>query len=336
MDGSEKVHRPSAVSVAPDAMDRELLTRMHLTMVRIRHFEQRAIELFMAGELPGFLHSCLGQEAVPAGVCAALREDDYITSTHRGHGHVIAKGLRFDRMMAELYGRTTGYCKGKGGSMHIADFSQGVLGANGIVGAGIPIATGAALSAQMRRSGQVVVAFFGDGATSQGAFHEAANLAAVWNLPIVYVCENNHYAVSTPVSRQMRVSSVAQRAAGYGFPGVTVDGNDPMAVYEAAREAVERARSGGGPTLLECRTYRWMGHYIGDPATYRPAEEVAWWKERDPLALFERRLIEMEILSQEEIERAHEQVRAELEAAIEFARQSPVPAPEDALRDLPQ
>jgi pyruvate dehydrogenase E1 component alpha subunit len=317
-------------------LDPALLLRIHLTMVRIRQFEQRAIELFMAGELPGFLHSCLGQEAVPAGVCAALREDDYITSTHRGHGHVIAKGLSFDRMMAELYGRTTGYCKGKGGSMHIADFSQGVLGANGIVGAGIPIATGAALSAQMRRSGQVVVAFFGDGATSQGAFHEAANLAAVWNLPVVYVCENNLYAVSTPVSRQMRVNSVAQRAAAYGFPGVTVDGNDPLAVYEAARAAVERARSGGGPTLLECRTYRWMGHYIGDPATYRPAEEVAWWKERDPLALFERKLIETDICSQEEIQRVHEQVRAELEAAIEFARQSPAPAPEDALTDLPQ
>jgi pyruvate dehydrogenase E1 component alpha subunit len=325
-----------ASGAMPTALDPALLLRIHLTMVRIRQFEQRAIELFMAGELPGFLHSCLGQEAVPAGVCAALREDDYITSTHRGHGHVIAKGLSFDRMMAELYGRTTGYCKGKGGSMHIADFSQGVLGANGIVGAGIPIATGAALSAQMRRSGQVVVAFFGDGATSQGAFHEAANLAAVWNLPVVYVCENNLYAVSTPVSRQMRVNSVAQRAAAYGFPGVTVDGNDPLAVYEAARAAVERARSGGGPTLLECRTYRWMGHYIGDPATYRPAEEVAWWKERDPLALFERKLIETDICSQEEIQRVHEQVRAELEAAIEFARQSPAPAPEDALTDLPQ
>jgi pyruvate dehydrogenase E1 component alpha subunit len=329
------VQAPASGAI-PTALDPALLLRIHLTMVRIRQFEQRAIELFMAGELPGFLHSCLGQEAVPAGVCAALREDDYITSTHRGHGHVIAKGLSFDRMMAELYGRTTGYCKGKGGSMHIADFSQGVLGANGIVGAGIPIATGAALSAQMRRSGQVVVAFFGDGATSQGAFHEAANLAAVWNLPVVYVCENNLYAVSTPVSRQMRVNSVAQRAAAYGFPGVTVDGNDPLAVYEAARAAVERARSGGGPTLLECRTYRWMGHYIGDPATYRPAEEVAWWKERDPLALFERKLIETDICSQEEIQRVHEQVRAELEAAIEFARQSPAPAPEDALTDLPQ
>jgi acetoin:2,6-dichlorophenolindophenol oxidoreductase subunit alpha len=329
------VQAPASRAI-PTALDPALLLRIHLTMVRIRQFEQRAIELFMAGELPGFLHSCLGQEAVPAGVCAALREDDYITSTHRGHGHVIAKGLSFDRMMAELYGRTTGYCKGKGGSMHIADFSQGVLGANGIVGAGIPIATGAALSAQMRRSGQVVVAFFGDGATSQGAFHEAANLAAVWNLPVVYVCENNLYAVSTPVSRQMRVNSVAQRAAAYGFPGVTVDGNDPLAVYEAARAAVERARSGGGPTLLECRTYRWMGHYIGDPATYRPAEEVAWWKERDPLALFERKLIETDICSQEEIQRVHEQVRAELEAAIEFARQSPAPAPEDALTDLPQ
>jgi len=318
------------------SLDRALLLRIHRTMVRIRQFEQRAMELFLAGELPGFLHSCLGQEAVPAGVCATLREDDYITSTHRGHGHVIAKGLRFDRMMAELYGKTTGYCKGKGGSMHIADFSLGVLGANGIVGAGIPIATGAALSAQMRRSGQVAVAFFGDGATSQGSFHEAANVAAVWNLPVVYVCENNRYAVSTPVQRQMRIASVADRAAAYGFPGVSVDGNDPLAVYEAAREAVERARCGGGPTLLECRTYRWMGHYIGDPANYRPAEEVAWWKQRDPLVLFEQRLAEQEVLSGGEIQQVHDQVREELEAAIEFARRSPAPAPEDALEDFPQ
>lgn len=321
---------PAALAVLP----RELLERLHLTMVRIRLFEQKALELFLAGELPGFLHSCLGQEAVPAGVCAALREDDYITSTHRGHGHVLAKGLAMDRMMAELYGKTTGYCKGKGGSMHIADFSRGVLGANGIVAAGLPIATGAALSAQMRRSGQVVAAFFGDGATSQGAFHEAVNLAAVWNLPVVYVCENNSYAVSTPVQRQMRVSSVSERAAAYGIPGVTVDGNDVVAVYQAASALIERARRGEGPSLLECRTYRWLGHYVGDPATYRPAEEVAWWKARDPLLLFEQRLREEGLFSEEQLQQSYEQVRAELEAAVAFARSSPDPRPEDALEDM--
>lgn len=321
---------PAALAVLP----RELLERLHLTMVRIRLFEQKALELFLSGELPGFLHSCLGQEAVPAGVCAALREDDYITSTHRGHGHVLAKGLAMDRMMAELYGKTTGYCKGKGGSMHIADFSRGVLGANGIVAAGLPIATGAALSAQMRRSGQVVAAFFGDGATSQGAFHEAVNLAAVWNLPVVYVCENNSYAVSTPVQRQMRVSSVSERAAAYGIPGVTVDGNDVVAVYQAASALIERARRGEGPSLLECRTYRWLGHYVGDPATYRPAEEVAWWKARDPLLLFEQRLREEGLFSEEQLQQSYEQARAELEAAVAFARSSPDPRPEDALEDV--
>ncbi len=316
-------------------LGRELLARIHTTMVRIRRFEERAIELFMAGELPGFLHSSLGQEAVAAGACAALREDDYITSTHRGHGHVIAKGLRLDRMMAELYGNKTGYCKGKGGSMHIADFARGVLGANGIVGAGIPIATGAALSIKMRRSAQVALAFFGDGATSQGAFHEAANLAAVWELPVIYVCENNLYAVSLHQSRQMKVADVAQRAAAYGFPGWVVDGNDPVAVYQAVARAAERARQGGGPTLIECKTYRWMGHYIGDPGNYRPAEEVAQWKARDPLALFERRLIEQGLLPQEEIARVHHEVQAEVEAAVEFARRSPAPSPEDALEDMP-
>lgn len=308
---------------------------MHLTMVRIRRFEERAIELFMAGELPGFLHSCLGQEAVPAGACAALRADDYITSTHRGHGHVIAKGLSLDRMMAELYGKSAGYCKGKGGSMHIADFARGVLGANGIVGGGIPIATGAALSIQMRRSRQVVVAFFGDGAVSQGSFHEAANLAAVWNLPIVYVCENNLYAVSTPQSRQTKLKDLAQRAAAYGFPGMVVDGNDPVAVYQAVAPAVARAREGGGPTLIECKTYKWMGHYIGDPGIYRPPEEVAQWKARDPLVCFERHLIEQAVCSEQELEQVHQRVQAELEAAVDFARRSPAPRPEDAMEDLP-
>lgn len=310
------------------------LKHMYVVMVRIRHFEERAIQLFMAQEMPGFLHSYLGQEAVAAGVCETLDEQDYITSTHRGHGHVIAKGLRLDRMMAELYGRTTGYCKGKGGSMHIADFSRGVLGANGIVGAGIPIATGAALSSKLRGSGQVAVAFFGDGALSQGAFHEAANIAAVWELPVVFVCENNLYALSTYQSRQTKLKDLSARAAGYGFPGVTVDGNDPVAVYEAAGHAVQRARGGGGPTLLECKTYKWMGHYIGDPGAYRPAEEVEAWKANDPLPRFEAYLIGHGLLSPEEIAGVHDAVGQELEAAVAFARQSPSPSPEQAMEDL--
>jgi acetoin:2,6-dichlorophenolindophenol oxidoreductase subunit alpha len=316
---------------APSA---ELMRSIHLTMVRIRRFEERAVELFMAQELPGFLHSCLGQEAVPAGACAALEEGDYITSTHRGHGHVIAKGLRLDRMMAELYGRTTGYCKGKGGSMHIADFSRGILGANGIVGGGIPIAVGAALSAKMRKSGQVAAAFFGDGAASQGSFHEAANMAAVWRLPAVFVCENNLYAVSTHESRQRVVPDVAARAASYGMPGVTVDGNNPLAVYQAMAEAVARARAGEGPSLVECRTYKWLGHYVGDPGKYRPAEEVAAWKAADPLPRYERELAARGVLSAEDAAHVHGEVAREIEQAVEFARRSPHPSPEDALKDV--
>lgn len=307
---------------------------IHLTMVRIRRFEERAVELFMAQELPGFLHSCLGQEAVAAGACAALREDDYITSTHRGHGHVIAKGLELKRMMAELYGRTTGYCKGKGGSMHIADFSKGILGANGIVGGGIPIAVGAALSAQMRRTGQVSAAFFGDGAANQGSFHEAINMASVWKLPAIFVCENNYYAVSTHETRQRVVPDVSARGAAYGIPGVTVDGNDPVAVYGAMVEAVGRARAGEGPSLVECRTYKWLGHYVGDPGKYRPAEEVAAWKAADPLPRFERELAASGVLSADEAKRVHDEVSAGIEAAVEFARSSPHPKPEDALEDV--
>ena len=312
----------------------ELLRQMHLTMVRIRGFEERAVELFMAQELPGFLHSYLGQEAVAAGACACLKQDDYITSTHRGHGHVIAKGLSLDRMMAELYGKTTGYCKGKGGSMHITDFSRGILGANGIVGGGIPIATGAALSAKMRKSQQVVVCFFGDGASNQGSFYEAANMAAVWTLPIIYVCENNLYALSTPHSFHQKTREISVRAVAFGFPGVTVDGNDPIAVYEAVACSVDRARRGDGPTLVECRTYRWLGHYVGDPGTYRPKQEVAAWKEKDPLPRYERYLEERGVLAREEMERVHQVVKEEVEAAVEFARRSPSPRPEDALEDV--
>lgn len=318
----------------PNIPSDEVMKSIYETMVKIRRFEERAVELFMAQELPGFLHSYLGQEAVAAGACACLREDDYITSTHRGHGHVIAKGLRLDRMMAELFAKATGYCKGKGGSMHITDFSKGILGANGIVGGGIPIATGAALSAKLRKTQQVVVCFFGDGASNQGSFHEAANMAAVWSLPIVYVCENNLYAVSTAQERHQRIRDISVRATAFGFGGISVDGNDPITVYQAVSPAVERARKGEGPTLVECKTYKWLGHYVGDPGGYRPKEEVAAWKAKDPVPRYERYLEEHGVMSRLEMESVQERVKEEVESAVDFGRRSPSPSPHDALQDL--
>jgi pyruvate dehydrogenase E1 component alpha subunit len=288
----------------------------------------------MGQEIPGFLHSYIGEEAIAAGVCACLNPDDYITSTHRGHGHVIAKGLALDRMMAELFGRTTGYCKGKGGSMHIVDFSKGILGANGVVAGSVAIATGAALSVRIRKSGQVVACFFGDGGANQGIFFEAANMAAVWDLPIVYVCENNQYALSTPQSYHQKIKDISMRAAGLGFPGVSVDGNDAIAVYQVVGAAVDRARRGGGPTLVGCKTYRILGHYVGDSGSYQPKEEVAAWKARDPLMLIEKYLEEHGVMSREEMDRVHQAVKEEVEAAVDFARRSPRPRPEEALDDV--
>lgn len=312
----------------------ETMKQMYYSMLKIRFFEELAVELFMSQQFPGFLHSYLGQEACAAGVCAALRDDDYITSTHRGHGHVIAKGLQLDRMMAELFAKTTGYCKGKGGSMHIADFSKGILGANGIVGGGIPIATGAAVTIMMKKTDQVAVTFFGDGASNQGAFYEAANLAAVWNLPIIYVCENNLYAVSTAQSRHQKITDISERAAAFGFPGVTAYGNDPNEVYQVASEAIDRARKGGGPTLLELKTYKWKGHYVGDPATYRPKEEVDEWMKKDPIPFYEDYLVKNNIMTKSDIEAYRDKAKAELDEATEFGRKSPSPSPEDALEDV--
>lgn len=316
------------------AVEAEKLIWMYRRMMDIRAFEERAIELFKAGELPGFLHSQLGQEAVPVGVCAALRDDDYITSTHRGHGDVIAKGARMDRMMAELFGKETGYCRGKGGSMHIADFKLGIMGANGIVGGSIPIATGVGVSIQMQRTDQVVVCFFGDGAANQGSFHEALNLASTWNLPVVYVCQNNQYAESTPQRTHQKIEDIAVRAKAYDMPGVVVDGNDVVAVYKTAGEAIDRARAGGGPTLIEAKTYRRLGHYVGDPAVYRPREELEYWEARDPIDIHRARLLEMGILTDEEIRTIEDQARAAVEEAVAYARKSPDPAPEEALEDV--
>lgn len=315
-------------------VEEEILIHMYHKMLEIRYFEEAAIQLFQSGRLPGFLHSYLGEEAVAVGVCSALRKDDYIISTHRGHGHIIAKGARLDKMMAELFAKKTGYCRGKGGSMHIADFSIGVVGATGIVGSGIPVATGVALAAKMRKTEQVVACFFGDGATNTGAFHEGLNLASVWDLPIIFVCENNQYAESTPQKEHQKIKGVYIRATSYGIPGVNVDGNDVVAVFKAIQEAIGRAREGKGPTLVECRTYRWMGHYIGDPASYRPKGEVEEWKERCPVNRLRKKLLKEKILPQAKVENIEEDVKKEIEKAIDFAENSPDPTLEEALEDI--
>jgi pyruvate dehydrogenase E1 component alpha subunit len=307
---------------------------MYRTMVRIRLFEERVSKEFAAGNIPGALHLYIGEEAVATGVCANLQQTDFITSTHRGHGHVIAKGGRTDRMMAELFGRRTGYCHGKGGSMHIADPEIGILGANGIVGGGIPIAGGAALSAQMRDSGQVVVCFLGDGASNRGTFHEGINMAACWNLPVIYVIENNLYAQKTRITDTARLTNLADRAAAYGIPDVTVDGNDVTAVYEVIHEAVTRARKGHGPTLVECKTYRWRGHFEGDTQTYKSREETEEWRKKDPIPAFRKQLIEDGIFTLADSEKIDQEIVDEIEAAVKYARESPFPAPEETLEDV--
>ena len=310
------------------------LVEMYRTMVRIRLFEERVSKEFAAGNIPGFVHVYIGEEAIATGACANLRPEDYITSTHRGHGHLIAKGGRTDRMMAELFGRQTGYCQGKGGSMHIADTEIGILGANGIVGGGITIAGGAALSAQMRGTDQVVICFLGDGASNRGTFHEGVNMAACWDLPVVYIIENNLYAEKTRITDTARVANLADRASAYGIPDVTVDGNDVIAVYEAVHEAVARARKGKGPTLVECKTYRWHGHYEGDRQTYKPKQEVEEWQKRDPIPIFRKKLVEMGAVTAPASERIDRETAEEIENAVKFARESPFPAPEETLRDV--
>ena len=309
---------------------------MYRKMVEIRQFEEAAGTLYQSGQLPGFLHLYIGEEATAVGVCAHLEDADYITSTHRGHGHLIAKGGKRDRMMAELFARTTGYCKGKGGSMHIADKATGILGANGVVGAGIPLAAGAGLSAKLRGTQQVAVSFFGDGATNQGVFHETLNLAAVWDLPVVFVCENNRFGMGTPQREHQRVEDIAVRAPAYDMPGVTVDGNDVLKVYDAAQKAVTRAREGGGPTLLNCDTYRFRGHHIGDPGTsYRDREEVQEQeRKRDPIRRLAAVLTEKEGVTEAQLSEIEAELAKDLEDALAFAKNSPEPLPEDALEDL--
>lgn len=315
-------------------LTKEKLLGFYETMLKIRYFENKAVELFADNQLPGFVHLYLGEEAVATGVCANLTNKDYITSTHRGHGHLLAKGGKVDLMMAELFGKATGYCKGKGGSMHIADVELGILGANGIVGAGQPISTGAAFACKYKKTDAVAVCFHGDAASNRGTFHESLNMASIWKLPLVFVCENNLYGISNCQRDHMNVTDVADRAAAYGIPGVVVDGNDVIAVYEAAAEAVARARRGDGPTIIECKTWRWRGHFEGDPGAYKdPAEQEAWIK-KDPIPRFAQKLIDLKYATKAELEQIEAAVAAQIDAAIKFSQNSPDPNPEDALTDV--
>lgn len=313
---------------------KKTLLELYRKMVTIRRFETMAGEHFAAGEIPGFIHLSIGQEGSSVGVCSCLREDDYVVTTHRGHGHMIAKGADLKRMTAELFGKSDGYCKGKGGSMHIADFSIGFLGANGVVAGGLPIITGAGLSIKLRKTDQVAVAFFGDGASNRGPVHEAMNMAAIWKLPILFVVENNQWASTTPREYSCAVGDLCTRAAGYGMLGEKVDGNDVLAVRKATAEAVRRARAGKGPTFLENVTYRMKGHFEGDPQKYRTAEEIDQWLERDPLERFARMLTRKKYLTKKLAATIRESVDAELGEALNFAQESPFPQPEDALTDL--
>ena len=314
----------------------ETLLDIHRRMVRIRIFEETAGKMMEDGKIPGALHLYVGEEAVAAGVMVHLGNTDWVTSTHRGHGHLIAKGGNFDKMMAELFGCATGYNKGKGGSMHICDMELGMLGANGIVGGGPPIAMGAGFSNKYRKTNDVSVSFFGDGASNEGSVHEAANMAALYKLPVVFVCENNGYGEYTPQRNHQAIVDVADRASGYGMPGVVVDGMDAVAVYEAAGQAIARARAGEGPTLLECKTYRYYDHVgvRGMGMTYRTDEELEQWKARDPIELMEQRLADQGILTAEAAQAVHDEVTAEVQAAVEFAKSSPMPEASTLLDDV--
>lgn len=313
---------------------KEFLLGIYLKMVRIRQFEERVKFLFLEGIMPGTIHQCQGQEAAEVGVCTALNEDDVITSTHRPHGHCLAKGMTTKEMMAELFGRTTGCCKGKGGSMHMGNPEKGVLPAIAIVGGNTPVAAGVALSFKMKKETRVAVSFMGDGACNEGVVHESLNMASIWDLPVIYVVENNLYGASTPVNSVMKVKNISERAQAYKIPGFTIDGNDPLKVYEAAKEAVERARAGKGPTLLELVTYRITGHSRRDPASYQPDEERAEAKANEPIGRFSKFLLESKTVEEVELNKIDEEIEQEIEMAVEAAMSDPEPAPEDALDDI--
>ncbi len=314
--------------------NKDELLAFYKTMLTIRYFENKAVDLFSAGKLPGFVHLYIGEEAVATGVCATLTARDYITSTHRGHGHLIAKGGKVDLMMAELFARATGYCKGKGGSMHIADIDLGILGANGIVGAGQPISVGAAFACKYKKTNDVAVCFFGDAASNRGTFHEALNLAAVWKLPVVFVCENNSFGISNHQKNHMNVGDVSDRAAAYGIPGMSTDGNDVVAVYETALAAVERARKGDGPSLIEYKTWRHRGHFEGDPGAYKDPAEQEKWLDNDPIVKLSQKIIALKLATAAELTQIERQVEQQINEAVAFAESSPEPDIRDVLTDV--
>lgn len=319
--------------MAKKKYSKEMLLSMYEKMLRIRKFELKLTEYFAKGMLYGNIHTSIGQEATDVGACAALDKGDFITSTHRGHGHSLSKGAKSDIMMAELFGRKTGYCGGKGGSMHVTDVSLGILGCNGIVGAGIPIATGSALASKIRGSNEVTVAFFGDAASNQGTFHESINMAAAWKLPVVFLCENNHYGVSVNIHTVTNTETIAERAKAYNIPGVTVDGNNPLAVYDAVKQAVDYAREGNGPSIVECMTWRMRGHYEGDPAAYRDKSITEEWAEKDPIDNFKLYLLN-EGYYEDELADIEEAMDKEIEVAIKFALESPFPDPSEVTTDV--
>lgn len=315
-------------------MNDETKKTIYRNMLRIRRFEEQIFEVYTGGLMHGLAHLYIGEEAVAVGVCSALRDDDYITSTHRGHGHCVAKGGNLDQMMAEVLGRVTGYCRGKGGSMHIADMSLGILGANGIVGGGFGIATGAALSAKLRKTDQVAVCFFGDGASNQGVFFEVMNTASIWDLPVVYVCENNQYGEYTATDSVTAGDTIADRAKPFGIPSSTIDGNDVVIVHETAAAAVARAREGKGPTLIECMTYRHRGHHVGDPGDgYRSEEERQAWQDKDPITTFRARLVD-EGIDAEDLDGIDAAVQEEVADAVESAAGAPYPEVEEATQHV--
>lgn len=315
-------------------LNKENCIDLYRKMFLIRRFEERVSRLYADGEIPGFVHLYIGEEAIAVGVCSNLNKDDFITSTHRGHGHLIAKGGNPKLMMAELFAKRTGYCKGKGGSMHIADINLGILGANGIVAGGIPIAVGAGYSAYLRGTPQVVVSFFGDGASNKGVFHEALNMSSAWNLPVVFVCENNQFGVSTHISRITNIDDLSKRAVGYGIPGIAVDGNDVLAVQQVSKEAIERAREGKGPTLIVANTWRHHGHFEGENITYCSKEEWNIWKEKCPLLSFAEFIKREFSLNDQDLKKYSDEIDTLLDEAVSFARQSSFPEPEEALDDL--
>jgi TPP-dependent pyruvate/acetoin dehydrogenase alpha subunit len=318
------------------AVDKKTLKELFTRTLKTRLFEEKVWDLFGENIVPGTLHLCLGQEAVAAGVSVALKDSDWIQSSHRGHGHVVAKGADMSAALAELLGKKTGSCKGKGGSMHITQFDVGVLGATGVVGSGLPIAVGAALSCQMRKTDDVVVCYFGDGASNNGTFGESLNMSAIWKLPLVWIVENNFYAMGTPIKLTCPSSTVAQRAEAYCIPSKVVDGNNTLEVYEAAVEAVKRAREGGGPTLIECQTYRMKGHSRFDPAKYRPQEEADYWlsDEKDAVNVIQKIALEQGAITEKEAEKIREKLQKEVDKAGEFAKKSDFPEPEEALDDV--